>query len=245
MLFSDYFKLNLKQKDMDFLDVPVDTDWEFFIDPFAITKEAKNRNPFAISCHNLIVDYFQTLLDLIRSKKKHDALIRLSGIKEPNETHLGYSTKVSKGRSVGEIKDQHIFDSLANSKAVISGDLKDLEDCDLVIKGISFDNISDITTCIIREFLADFTLSQCKRHGISTSATKRYNIWDTRAGGWKITTLDLPEVSGKNGTTDVLLIPKTWIREKFTITLMIILIFGFWKNCKILMSQRKAPYLTL
>ena len=64
--FSDYFKLDKNQYELDFVDVPVDNgDIPLFLDPYAISKRS---DLWSIQCHNLIVSFFQKVIDFIRKR---------------------------------------------------------------------------------------------------------------------------------------------------------------------------------
>ena len=80
------------------------------------------------------------------------------GLREPNQTRFGLSRgDRPHGRGVGADQALELYDALSQSAAVQTGLLKDLEDCELLIPGISSDKISDITTNIIRPNLIEYT----------------------------------------------------------------------------------------
>ena len=55
--FSEYFKLNKSQYELDFVDIPVNNgDIPLFIDPYAISRRSDR---WSVQCHNLIVNFFQ------------------------------------------------------------------------------------------------------------------------------------------------------------------------------------------
>lgn len=164
MKVSEKFNLNFKQPELDFVDVFLDTDTPLFVDPYVF----KYRNDdFSIECNDLIVDFFEYVLSCILNKDTSLAHILLNSLNEPKETHLGVSRFSIKGRGIGPKQALLILNALKGSKAAETGLLKDLSDCQLMIPGISYDKVSDMTTNIIRRKLIEYTQEQCKLHSIS------------------------------------------------------------------------------
>jgi hypothetical protein len=143
-----------------------------------------NSDPWFVECNNLIVDYFALLVDSIRAGKNDQAAQLLSNLHEPEDTHLGFAQTGSPGRGVGRNQANDLLDALAKSKAVQTGALDDLSDCELLIPGISADKISDVTTNIIRGQLLEYTESQCALHGIKTSRVQGGVHWHLELHKW-------------------------------------------------------------
>jgi hypothetical protein len=91
----------------------------------------------------------------------------LFGLGEPNETRLGLSRRRPKGRGIGPEYAIALFDAMSASEAVKTGFLTALEESELMIRGISFDRISDLVTNVTRSHLVAYTADQCKLHGIA------------------------------------------------------------------------------
>jgi len=206
--FSEFFKLSKSQYELDFVDVPINNgDVRLFIDPYAISRRVDR---WSVQCHNLVVDFFQEIIDSIRNGKKKDARYMLSGLREPNQTCLGMSRgKKPRGRGVGGEQADALYQALAESTAVKTGFLKDLEDCELLIGGISRDKISDITTNIIRGKLIEYTQSQCELFSITTSQVASGLIWDATQRKWISQYTELPVCYGRS----IILTPKAISRH--------------------------------
>jgi hypothetical protein len=205
--FSEYFNLNKTQYELDFVDVPTNKgDISLFIDPYAISK----RNDYwSVDCHNAIVDFFQNVIDRIRKKNERQVEYMLSGLREPNQTRFGLSTgKNPRGRGVGGEQTIDLYNALADSTAVKTGFIKDLEECELLIEGISRDKISDISTNIIRHKLIEYTQAQCELWGITTSNVPSGPVWDSSSKKWTSYYTNLPVCNGRS----VLLVPKAIAR---------------------------------
>ena len=164
--FSQHFKINRPQSELDFADVLLDTDVLLFVDPYSFKI---NDGDWYVECNNLVVDFFQQVLDAIRAGDAYRVRSLLFKLREPNATHLGHSAGSPNGRGVGHVQADALYQRLRDSKAFQTGLLRDLTDCELLIHGISNDKISDIATNVVNMKLIEFTQDQCRRWGISMS----------------------------------------------------------------------------
>ncbi len=208
--FSEYFRLNKSQYELDFVDVPINNgDVPLFIDPYAISKRS---DYWSVDCHNAIVEFFQGVIDQIREGNEKQAKYMLSGLREPNQTRFGLSKgEDPRGRGVGGEQAEDLYKALADSTAVKTGFIKDLEECELLIEGISRDKISDISTNIIRHKLIEYTQDQCELLNIGTNSVPSEPIWNKGNGKWANDYVNLPVCNGRS----VILVPKAIAR--FTI----------------------------
>lgn len=206
--FSQIYKLGKSQCELDFVDIPVNNgDIPLFIDPYAISRRIDR---WSIQCHNLIVDFFQAIIDSIRRGENDNAKYMLSGLREPNQTRLGLSHgRKPCGRGIGGEQAIDLYKALADSSAVRTGFLKDLEDCELLIEGISRDKISDITTNILRGKLVEYTSCQCLLFDIPCRQVPSGPIWNAQVRKWSSDYVDLPVCNGES----VLLVPKSIARH--------------------------------
>jgi hypothetical protein len=208
--FSEYFNLEKSQHELDFVDIPVNNgDIPLFIDPYAISK----RNDYwSIDCHNAVVDFFQGVISEIKQGNEAQAKSMLSGLREPNQTRFGQSKGgVPRGRGIGGEQAGELYNALADSTAIKTGFIKDLEECELLIEGIGPDKISDITTNIIRQKLIEYTQNQCELLGIKTVLVPSGPLWKNEEKKWVDEYVKLPVCNGRC----VILVPKAIAR--FTI----------------------------
>lgn len=205
--FADYFNLGKNQYELDFVDVPVDDgDIPLFLDPYAISKRS---DPWSTQSHNLIVAFFQKVIDLIRSNNTNNAKYMLSGLREPNQTRFGLSVgRLPRGRGIGSEQAIELHRALSESTAIKTGFIKDLEDCELLIEGIGRDKISDITSNIIRGKLIEYTQNQCALWGIPTNNVPSGAIWNDQSNRWTSDYTELPICNGRS----VVLVPKAIAR---------------------------------
>lgn len=210
MRFSEFFGINRSQSELDFVDVPLDTDIEVFLDPAAI-KSLNSSWGVELSSHLQI--YFETVLKLIKNGENVKAQNLLSCLNERNEYHLGYSSGKSRGHGFGEGAAKTVWGALTKSKAAKSGLLQDLEDTALLIDGIGTDMISDAVSNILRGPLIKYTQDVCKYYGVKlTEDIPSGPIWNPRDEKWEQGYVSLPMTNeGK-----VILVPKIIVRHKIT-----------------------------
>lgn len=210
MRVSEFFKLGKTQPFLDFVDVRLDTDIEVFIDPSAIKSM---KSIWGHECASLIKNYFEVVLDRIRTGRDAEAQNLVSCLNERNEFHLGYSVGRSRGHAFGRKSAESIWGALANSEASVSGLLKDLEDTCLLIEGIGRDMISDAVSNILRGPLIRYTQDMCQYYGIPLIPDVSSGpVWNPETERWESSLVPLPMTDeGK-----VILVPKVLVRHRLS-----------------------------
>lgn len=201
ILFKDFFGIKSKEENLDFVNIPLNTDLPMYIDPYSISIKS---GEWYEECNNLIVDFFEKVMTAIKSNDMITAYKLLSKLNEPNETHLGVSSGIPDGCGIGKEQTKILLNRLKNSRAAQTGFLKDLSDCELMIEGIGADKISDITTNIIRGKLIEYTERQCLEHSIPYQEVDSNYYWIAEDGVWTKRKARLPFYNGK----PILLVPK-------------------------------------
>ncbi len=210
-IFSQYFSLNKVQAELDFIDIDSEKDLPLFIDPYALSIR---NDDWSQKCNQYIVSFFQTAIDYIRAGKEREAKKLLDNLSEPNETCLGVSRKIPKGRGVSGKQALDLYQALAQSQAAKKGLLSELADCDLFVEGIGYDKISDITTNIIRELLIEYTQKQCGLYNIPLIGNVASGkFWNPQENKWAQSYAQLPIINDKK----ILLVPKSIVRFKLGI----------------------------
>lgn len=208
--FSDYFSLGKSQAELDFVDVPLTTDLPLYVDPYALSLEEAE---WFVRCNDLVVDFFELVVNSIRLGDERRAKRLLSHLREPNDTRLGLSSGRPRGSGIGGMQSEQLFERLRDSQAVRTGMLRDLADAELVIPGIGRDKISDMTTNIIRGELLKYTKSQCDLHEIPTRTVAAGLYWDSERGGWRNTYASLPVYESSR----IVLVPKAAVRHELSV----------------------------
>lgn len=204
--FSKAFKLGKTQLELDFVDIPLQTDVWLFVDPFAISQRP---DPWSQQAHRTIMTFFQRIVDYTREGRLDDAEKLLSNLNEPNEIHFGLSKKESAGAGIGPFQAKQLFDALKGSAAVATGFLSSLEECELMIEGIGRDKISDLTANVIRGHLADYTKQQCELHGVPMHEVATPPLFNADTGAWESRYVTLPVWKAR----PVMLVPKAVARR--------------------------------
>lgn len=205
--FKQYFKLKQKEENLNFVNIPLNTDVELYIDPLVLSNQ---KGEWYVRASNLIVDFFEELLNAIKNQDDKKALYLLSKLREPNETHFGLSSNMPDGCGIGNEQALDLLIRLKKSKAVQTGHLKDLSDCELLINGIGSDKISDIVTNIIRGMLIEYTEEQCKQYQIPVKEITSNFFWSSETKTWIRRKSMLPHFMNK----PVVLVPKNIVRRQ-------------------------------
>jgi hypothetical protein len=205
---SQYYKLGLQQPSLEFLDVVLEDDTRLFVDPRAFLAL---RTKWADECVELIRDFFDEVIQAMHAGNDDRARLLLSGLGEPNETRLGLSRGKPRGKGVGDVLADELFQSLKTSEAVKSGLIENLEDTALLVEGIASDRISDITTNIVRERLIEFSQRMAKKYRMKLRADVDSGaLWTPETGEWENKPVPMLYPQGR----PLLLVPRAVVRWK-------------------------------
>lgn len=202
---SNYYKIGSQQPKLDFVDIKLSTDNLLFVDPRLIEN---SQNPIAKQMQKRIEAFWGELIKRVRSKDVKKIYYLLSGLKEPNETRLGYAFSKNHGNSVADKLKPKIVDAIQRNKAVRTGVLSHFSDVELFIEDIGSDRISDITTKIIKSVLIEYTQQQCKLHNIPMKKVIQDDIFDYSILKWIRKSVELPIYFDK----PILFVPKEIVR---------------------------------
>ncbi|MCD8438925.1 hypothetical protein [Tenacibaculum finnmarkense] len=202
---SEYFKINIIQTNLEFVDINLDSDNLLFFDPRLIEI---GDSVVALEMQKRLQKFWSELIRAVRLKDSKILKKLLSGLKEPSETGLGYSKGKHYGNSVGNKLKPKIIKAIMKNKAIMTGLLSHFSDAELFIEDVGCDRISDVTTKIIKEVLIDFTQKQCKLLSIPVSSVVQDDIFNYNTLEWDTRIVDLPVYSGK----PIIFVPKEFMR---------------------------------
>jgi hypothetical protein len=193
--FKEHFGIP-KGQVVAFLDIPIDSDIEYFIDPFLI---ANNRS-LAMNDHLYVKlkSFFVKLnRDFIVPNNVVPGLEFLDNLHEPNEYHLGYSGS-NKGAAISDMRAQTIFSALRNNRFARVGFsvTNEAHNVLLLVTGIGQDIMSDTIANVCRDIYAEFTLQQCRLYNIPTQLYER-DYYNSATESWERKIFELPEYQGK------------------------------------------------
>jgi hypothetical protein len=205
--FSDHFGLSKHQSQLDFVDIPLDTDISLYVDPYALSV---SNDDWLRECGNIVVNFFDYFLSVIRGNNEAEAALIIGNLHEPNDTHLGLSQGRPSGRGWGGIQGRMLYERLRSSRAVKSGSLKDLTDIELLMPGIGSDKISDLTINVLRGEFVAYTEEQCELLGVPTERINSGLYWNYESKNWEGRYANLPVYKGER----IVLVPKLAVRVR-------------------------------
>jgi hypothetical protein len=208
--FSNHFKLEKSQVELDFVDINTSKDLPVYVDPFAI--EIRD-DLWSTDAARYIRTFFQEVLDCLRNGDKTRAMHLMGQLREPHETFLGVSKGKPKGRGVGRMQASYLINALKSSRAFKTGMLTDVSEMALYVEGVDRDKISDLTTNVLRRKLVEYTQEQCALHDIPTKKYSGPPLWNPDKLQWISSFVNLPYV----GKKPVMLIPKFIVRHSLAL----------------------------
>lgn len=190
--FSKQFLINTKKTQIDFVDIPINQqDLLAFICPFLIENYKSDKIVKKISKR---LKAFLTELNATYVVKNDfsNGIVFLDHLHEPNEYHLGYSSK-NKGKAVSSSKAATIFVALRNNRFARQGITitNEAHNVLLLVEGIGQDIMSDIIANVCRDIFADFTLSICKTFSIKTTEVE-IEFYSESSKKWERKKANLP-----------------------------------------------------
>lgn len=213
--FSKYHKLRIcSHTDIDFIDIFIDADVGLYLDPERI---ACSSGLIAELAHKHLEDFFREFVRLAKNRDRDKLYELLSYGHEPNETHLGMSSKQSRGRGVSPEILMPIIDDMLDLQLFERGVVGRLSDLPLVTPNFGEDRLSDLITNVIRGVLHIFTRSQYDHWCIPYHADQlsyRLPFWDPDEHRWR--TMIAPAFLSDGKPT--LLVPKTFVGTHLLLT---------------------------
>lgn len=186
---------------LEFIDVALNTDNLFFIDPCLIEKCNNEWTQKAVMTMTSFFDCFYN------AYRNNDTL--LSHAREQNATRLGYgSGDNGKGNTpVGLINDFKPLERLIKNISTIGAP----QDIIVLIPGFAEDGFSDLLTNVLHAELNEFTLMQMNKHGIQPNDTTSFYTWNAQLENW----VKVESPCYRYGKDELLLVPKQIVRKKY------------------------------
>lgn len=210
MRFSEHFNITPNhQRDLEFLDIRLDTDNLLFIDP---TIMAVSRNQRDVRWHDKIQSFITTVLNYYRNGDTDAARALFNYSQESNEIFLGYTKGKPEGNGNSEESLDEVFRFAHNQRLLEEGLIERVEDLHIFVPKFGPDSLSDLVASLIKEELIQFTIEQCERYNIQRTIELTKPTWNHTQNRWETITAMLPEDDlGK----PIVLIPKGVITSRY------------------------------
>ena len=156
---NDYHNLPFLQEEVDFAIPFLDEDIPLYVDPFLMWKINSQQDN---SLHTSIVNSFNQLGHLFVNGNEDRARKILIELSECNEIGLGNS-KTRKGKKIGQKTAEEILSLFKLVPQINKQGFQHFEEIQLLVDNVSKDRVSDISCCLIKSFLVDYTIDQCQK----------------------------------------------------------------------------------
>ncbi|TSA25172.1 MAG: hypothetical protein D4R67_10645 [Bacteroidetes bacterium] len=201
--FSDYFSLSPEiMEEHGAFDVSLINDLPLFVDPFLLFN---SENEAYQQLHNRIINYMRFLKEVSLAGEVPIPLLKeWFTFPEVKQNWLGFSRAGNEGRGLGmdfatvlHRNLNHVFRDFGDEVVTRSSHIEKL--C-LIRDGVGRDNISDFTTNLIKDYLANYTQDFALRY---LDASQRRHValrkvrfnYDTRS--WITESFELPYLNFK------------------------------------------------
>ncbi|GJM16893.1 MAG: hypothetical protein DHS20C13_22200 [Thermodesulfobacteriota bacterium] len=157
--------------------------------------------------HTTVTNSFNYLGYLFQ-KDEYEAIDILINLSECDEVGLGNS-KTKQGKKIGKALAHKALSSFRDIPQIQKQGFTHFEQIQLLVNGFSKDRVSDIACNIIKSFLIDYTIQNCRRYGIPT---EKIDISFFDAKKYKIIQEQTNLPVHPHSKNAILLVPKRWLR---------------------------------
>lgn len=178
----DVFGLTFSQDDVGFAIPKLDEDIPLYVDPFLLWNSAE---PEYRQLHDLLLRFFGLVRQQILDGHIEKAATLLSGVSEPRELGLGYASGSKQGNNIGPQLIAGIMQAFASIPQLAAGEMRHLEELQLVVPNLAEDRISDTSVSILQRFFLNYTARQVRDHAIPSREFRLRNCFDFDAGIWR------------------------------------------------------------
>lgn len=204
---TDYYGVLLSQAQADFAIPFLDEDIPLYLDPFLLWRSPSQQDN---ALHTAIINSFNHLGYLEKQGKHAQALEILMTLTECDEVGFGHS-HTREGRRIGKPSAEEILNLFRVIPDYDRRGFTHFEEIQFFVDHISKDRISDIGCSLLKSFLIDYTIQQCREHGIRTSKVPVPAIYSYREN--KLVSdpaVGLP--TNPETSKPIIFVPKRWLR---------------------------------
>lgn len=168
---SQAFGLRAEENDLDFFDANLHYDSKLFIDPFLfktspIEEENELFKRFGIFFKHAYKEFLVS-----KTTENYEKLLDFLTFHEPREVGLGYTQLSNRGAGPGRDFANAILNfflktaagRIINTDALYPGNKFNPDILPLLAKRVGPDGISDLTACLMMDYLVEYTQAQCTK----------------------------------------------------------------------------------
>jgi len=204
---NDFYDLPFTQEQASFAIPLLDSDVPLYVDPFLLWKSPSQQDQ---ALHTALLSSINQIGRMFSGGEETKAIELLVGLSECPEAGLG-TARNRHGKRIGNDLAREILSLFKTIPQIERGGLPRLEVVSLLVDQIGKDRISDFTCSLLKSFLIDFTIDQCKRWSIHLSPVELASVFHGRTGQFQAEQVDLP-INPHSGQP-LLLVPKRWLRH--------------------------------
>jgi len=210
---TNYYNLNKKQEDIDFVNVNMMGDSKLFVNPILL-EESTNEKFFSLGKRK-VESFFKVVFDLYATGNKEQALQNMfDHSKESNANHFGFSEKESRGNGASKHSLSNLFDTVLDTGSLRRDIMAQPVSILVFAHDFGPDRMSDLTVSILKKEFVEYTLAEARKLNIPIEPSKvSYGeYWDYETASWK----DLTErwIKGADGKK-LILTPKQIVSHKY------------------------------
>lgn len=204
---NDYYDLPFTQEQVSFAIPLLDSDVPLYVDPFLLWKSPSQQDQ---ALHTALIASINQIGRKYSGGEEAKAIDLLVGLSECSEVGLG-TARNRQGKRIGNEVAAEILSLFRTIPQIVSLGLTHLEVVSLLVDQIGKDRISDLTCSLLKSFLIDFTIDQCRQWAIPRSPVDLPNVFHSRTGKLQTERVELP-INPQTGSP-LLLVPRRWLRH--------------------------------
>jgi hypothetical protein len=210
--FTDYFKINKVQRDVDFVKLDAEGDTRLFINP-TLLRFSTDETLSSIGTEK-VESFFLEIFNLYSTGRRAEALNLFTSSGETNANHLGYSRGQSRGNGASKRALAKLFDTILKSGALAEDIMTKPMSLLIFAHDFGEDRMSDLVTSILKKELVDYTLKIANLYDIKVEENEiSYGkCWNQEKGNW----ISFKEkwIKGADGKP-VMFTPKQIVSEQY------------------------------
>lgn len=177
----DVFGSTFTQEDVDFAIPRLLEDIPLCIDPFLFWASG---TPDYRQLHERILDFFREIARRVEREDFSGAADLLAGCVEQPALGLGYASGSKHGSNIGSKLAADVLRVHQTIPQLRRGEMRHLEELQLVVPGIAEDRVSDTAAAILLDFFISFSATSAARYGIPTRRARVGQFYDSSRKAW-------------------------------------------------------------